>query len=567
MKIRWAAAASVALALLVCTACAQTQQAQQTQATVLTFSDTGVQASGATQGYTVSGTNVTITAAGSYRFEGEASEGTIAVEEDVQGVTLILSGLTLQSSSTAPVVCGKDSQVTLEVAQGTQNTLTNQEDATNADAEGAAVKVKSGASLLLTGSGVLNCEGLCKNGIKGAAQTTLTVSGPTLTIDSVTNSLAVDGKIQIDSGTLTIRSGEDGIAAGEELAISGGTFDIQTGQGHEELADDTISAKCLKSDALLSVTGGTFALDSAEDTIHASQVQLEAGSFTLAAADDAIHADYALTVGTAGGEGPDIRISTSYEGLEDSQVYLNGGTVALYATDDGINAAGDDAGDTGFLIEITGGSYQVDADGDGLDSNGSITMTDGTMLVYGAPNGANSALDYETACNCEGGILLAVGTANMAQLPTGLCVVFGEEAGMGRGGRAGQDVPAGGFNMTQTPPEAPQGEAPQGQMPERPAQQDMEESDDVPRGGAQMEEISNALLQEGTAFSVQDASGNVVFEGEGVKQANHIILACAQLVEGQTYSLVVNGQAVATAQAQQAQGTGGVGGAGIPAPA
>ena len=70
--------------------------------------------------------------------------------------------------------------------------------------------------------------------------------------------------------------------------------------------------------------------------------------------------------------------------------------------------------------------------------------------------------------------------------------------------------------------------------------------------------MENALLEEGTAFSIQDEAGNVLFyEGAGVKQANSIIFACGQLAEGQTYSLVVNGQAVATAQAAQQQGTGG----------
>ena len=69
--------------------------------------------------------------------------------------------------------------------------------------------------------------------------------------------------------------------------------------------------------------------------------------------------------------------------------------------------------------------------------------------------------------------------------------------------------------------------------------------------------MENALLEEGTAFSIQDEAGNVLYEGAGVKQANSIIFACGQLAEGQTYSLVVNGQAVATAQAAPQQGTGG----------
>ena len=46
--------------------------------------------------------------------------------------------------------------------------------------------------------------------------------------------------------------------------------------------------------------------------------------------------------------------------------------------------------------------------------------------------------------------------------------------------------------------------------------------------------MENALLEEGTAFSIQDEAGNVLYEGAGVKQANSIIFACGQLAEGQT---------------------------------
>lgn len=147
------------------------------------------------------------------------------------------------------------------------------------------------------------------------------------------------GTVTICSGTITVPARDDGIAAGESLVVSGGALDIQTGQGHEQLADETVSTKCLKSDAALSITGGTFVLDSAEDGVHGVEVQLLSGSFSIAAADDAIHADEALTIGQASGEGPTIDISTCYEGLEGAQVYLNAGSVNLCATDDGINAA------------------------------------------------------------------------------------------------------------------------------------------------------------------------------------------------------------------------------------
>ena len=64
-----------------------------------------------------------------------------------------------------------------------------------------------------------------------------------LTIDAQTNGLSSDGTVTICSGTITVRAQEDGIAAGESLVVSGGALDIQTGQGHEQLADETVSTK------------------------------------------------------------------------------------------------------------------------------------------------------------------------------------------------------------------------------------------------------------------------------------------------------------------------------------
>lgn len=63
----------------------------------------------------------------------------------------------------------------------------------------------------------------------------------------------------------------------------------------------------------------------------------------------------------------------------------------------------------------------MDAEGDGLDSNGDLTITGGNLVVFGAAsNGSsadNSALDYDGTGTISGATILAAGSAQMAQTP------------------------------------------------------------------------------------------------------------------------------------------------------
>ena len=110
----------------------------------------------------INGTALTITAPGTYVLSGSCADGSMTVEKCVGGVTLVLNGLTLTSETTAPIVCGKGSAVTIEAAAGTENTLTdtesNNDETANAadngplDADGA-VTVSGGTVLAAGGSG------------------------------------------------------------------------------------------------------------------------------------------------------------------------------------------------------------------------------------------------------------------------------------------------------------------------------------------------------------------------------------------------------------------------------
>ena len=66
-------------------------------------------------------------------------------------------------------------------------------------------------------------------------------------------------------------------------------------------------------------------------------------------------------------------------------------------------------------IGFHGDSEYVNADGDGLDSNGSIYMKGGIVHVDGPTNNGNGALDYNGEFVITGGELIAVGSSGMAQ--------------------------------------------------------------------------------------------------------------------------------------------------------
>ncbi|MBQ6985987.1 MAG: carbohydrate-binding domain-containing protein, partial [Oscillibacter sp.] len=444
--------------------------------TTLTFSNSGVTATGSESGYKVEGTALTIQEAGVYTITGTCTEGSITVKKGTTGVTLILQDLTLASSTTAPLSCNKETGVTL-YAVGTV-TLTDKESLANEesdDFEGAAIKVKSGAALTITGTGTLTADGsACKNGIKGAAESAITVEGAlTLNVKAANNGIAADGEVIINSGTVnvtadgdgikaepdsddtaskgavTVNGGSvtivaqgDGVQATGDVTITGGAFDIRTHGGAanaKQLGTDD-SAKGIKSDSRVIISGGTFALNSADDALHANgNVTVTGGSYTIQAGDDAFHADYDLTIGEEGGSGPEITVASSYEGLEGARIYLNSGSGTITASDDGVNAA-TDATASEIALYINGGDWTIDANGDGLDAGGdstnnrggSIYVNGGVTKVFGAANGGNAALDYDGTCEYNGGTLLTVDVTGMNQQPrTGTYVLFGTAASMG----------------------------------------------------------------------------------------------------------------------------------------
>jgi phage baseplate assembly protein gpV len=68
-------------------------------------------------------------------------------------------------------------------------------------------------------------------------------------------------------------------------------------------------------------------------------------------------------------------------------------------------------------VDVTGGSLTINAQGDGLDSNGNASISGGTVVVNGPTNSGNGALDVNGELTVTGGRVAAAGSAGMVVTP------------------------------------------------------------------------------------------------------------------------------------------------------
>lgn len=590
-------ASALAAGMLPATACAAAATYTTSNATLISFTDAAATAKGKYSGCEIDGTDVSITDAGTYVFSGDCDDGSITVKKGVTGVTIVLNGLTLTSADSAAITLSKTAEAALIAAAGTTNMIA---DTTDSNDENAAVKVKSGASLAISGTGALTVDGNAKNGIKGAADAVITVDEVTLTIDAENDGLSCDdeltinggklnitaggdavkaspdtddtenpdttslGNVTISGGSITLTAAEDGVQADGDLTISGGTFDVTANGGHTTaLTDDSASCKGFKAGGALTVTGGTVNVDSADDALHSdTDVTITDGTLTLATGDDGVHADNDLVIGTKGASStstPRINITASYEGLEGTTVTVYSGDIDVVASNDGVNAASSTLGEHSdkYAISIAGGDLYIDAGSDGLDSNNDINITGGKVEVYGADAMMDAAIDYDGTFTLSGGTLFGAGMEPSAG--TQAYIAVGETSpsgGMGggpngQGGGQGMTPPgdANGSNGNRpTPPNFSGNTSTDGTFTP-PTKPSGGKADGKPSGNLPNRE-SALGIEEGSVITVQNSSGKTLCTATALGSMSSVIFSSADIKEGETYTVLVDGTSVGTAEAK-----------------
>ena len=325
---------------------------------------------------------VTIKAAGVYVLSGTLTDGTIVVDAgDDDKVQLVLDGVSITAADYAAIYAKNADKVFVTLAEGAENSLTVSGDYVQTDDNNVDAVIFAKCDLTLNGIGSLTVKDTTGHGI--VSKDDLVVTGGTYTIDSQDHCLNGKDSVRIADGTFSLSCDEDGIHAGND--------DQQDGY-----------------------------------------VYIEGGDINISVGDDAIHAEGLLII-----TGGDIDVSKSYEGVEGYKILVTGGNIDVISSDDGFNAAGgsssgsdDNKGgfgdgpgkggvdmdaDSDAYILITGGTININADGDGIDSNGGIGITGGSVYVLGPSDNGNGAMDYGICAAITGGEVVAVGGSGMAQ--------------------------------------------------------------------------------------------------------------------------------------------------------
>lgn len=360
---------------------------------------------------------VTIKAAGVYVLSGTLTDGTVVVDAgDDDKVQLVFDGVSITAADYAAIYAKNADKVFVTLTEGTENTLTVSGDYVQTDDNNVDAVIFAKCDLTLGGSGSLTVKDTTGHGI--VSKDDLVVTSGTYTIDSQDHCLNGKDSVRIADGTFTLTCDEDGIHAGND--------DQQDGY-----------------------------------------IYIEGGDIDISVGDDAMHAEGLLII-----TGGDIDISKSYEGIEGYKILVTGGDIDVVANDDGFNAArpdsngqsdgtqsteddqrqtdsfqrrtndtetnrpelpekGDRPGDSGTpggsgmgagmdadydaYILITGGIININADGDGIDSNGYLGIAGGSVYVLGPSNNGNGALDYGIYATITGGEMVAVGGSGMEQ--------------------------------------------------------------------------------------------------------------------------------------------------------
>lgn len=495
----------------------------------VTLSGDTVQASG--EGVTIEGNTVTITQAGTYVVSGTL-DGVLRVDAPKDTVHLVLNGVTLSNDATAPVQVMDAKKVVLTLAEGSSNQITDGKTYTSFTDEentepNAALFAKS--DLTINGKGSLQVTGQYANGIQ--SKDTLCIVSGSIRVMAANHGLKGKDAVLIAGGTLTVDARGDGIRASNDTDSRKGNVVISDGQITVDAGQDGIQAE-----TCLAVTGGDLTITAGGGSANAEPHQESMPGFGQQTQTD---------TGTE---------TVSTKGMKaGTELYIAGGTISIDAQDDGLHSNGS--------MTLAGGEITIRTGGDGVHADSSLTVQNGDIRIEESYEGLEAVELYiqggtvhitasDDGLNAAGS--LSADTSAQGETTGYVQTAFGGFGGMGMVDQDAKLEISGGTVLVCGPTDSANGALDS-------------ETGIVVNGGfllavgssgmAEIPEdtsgqyaaaIGTGTRQAGTLLTITDSDGQVLCAFAPEKQYQHVVFSAPALQEGETYTVTLGGSCSGT---------------------
>lgn len=481
------------------------------------------------QGASFSDQTLTISQAGTYVLTGSGKNIKLVVEAaDTDQVHLVFQNLTLEGKGSLLQI-NKAQEVVISLAEGSQNALT--ESQASGD-EKVKATIHSQVPLTLNGTGNLTLTALTKNALE--VEDDLKVLGGTYNVKAANHGFKAEGALAIEAATLTIEAGKDGLHAEHDETTERANISLNPTQLSIAATEDGVDAG-----NELTIKGGTITVSQSEEGLEARVIRQLGGDVSIKSSDDGVNAsagssnktkDTSATSKTTEASATSISAETSSSASQDTSDSATASAPNSQATADpaatsqpdqankdknqtppappagqappqggqgpgGMPPGGQEESDPSLQIILEGGTLTIDAEGDGIDSNGTVTISGGSLVVNGSVHDGNGPLDASGDITITGGTVWALGTSDMLQ----------------------------GFAQ----------------------------------GSTQASITANIAGTAGQTLIILDANGKEVARQTASKDFQAVIMSSADLVDGQTYTIQVDGTTQTATAALVTPVTGG----------
>ena len=385
----------------------------------------------ATDGVSVENGTITITSGGTYRITGEYS-GQVKIEAaKTDTVRLVLDNAKITNSTGAAINVVSAAEAIIYTAAGTTNTVADEANYTATGDDDPDAAIYSTANLTLTGEGSLSVEGAYEEGIHTTGG--LVIASGTLEVNAANTGIKGKDYVDITGGIVNVTAAQDGIKSTNTDDESMGFTRLSAGSVTVSAGDDG-----LKAPHTLEISGGTLNIEKSNEGIEAQYINILDGDVTVNSTDDGINASLKDSSSDTSSD------TTSGTATTGQQTQQNQNGQVQQAPAGGGAAPGGSQGSTGqnqnmpqpptdgampgggggtfevvdAAINISGGTVTVNAEGDGIDSNGTATFSGGTVTVNGPAAGGNNALDSNGDLLLNGGTVTTGSTADMFEAPS-----------------------------------------------------------------------------------------------------------------------------------------------------